>query len=86
MDPLQKYCVLLIRMAATVATTGPSDEASLLQQAEAAVAAWRAELSSVSAERAALLEEGEEGSDAEREIEALSTRRQRLIWDIRERE
>ena len=70
----------------TVLTSAPSDDEALLQQAEAAVAAWRAELSSVSAERAALLEEGEEGSDAEREIEALSTRRQRLIWDIRERE
>ena len=70
----------------TVLTSAPSDDEALLQQAEAAVAAWRAELSSVSAERSALLQEGEEGSDAEREIEALSTRRQRLIWDIRERE
>ena len=70
----------------SVPSAATDEQAELLQQAEAAVAAWRAELSSVSAERAALLEEGEEGSDAEREIEALSTRRQRLIWDIRERE
>ena len=64
----------------TVLTSAPSDDEALLKQAEAAVAAWRAELSSVSAERAALLEEGEEGSCLQRVLDELEGWRHGWRW------